>query len=471
MSTVSAIPKGLNESYSVEQGWTGQPAGRGTIDIIWPCCMTVFLCCWTSICLNVPPRSWNRWRRIHQKLLIACMSGLGPEFTFQLALGQWSSARRSVKQFAQSGYPTWSMSHAFFADMGGFILRPSDWVEFPLNAKQVHYLVTHGYLAFSDVALDPAIIDDKNKKDPLTRFLTVCQILWFSVNCAARLGTGIGIATMELSVLAFMFCTFGTYGCWMHKPMDVGTPIPVVPNTRLTEILVRAGESAQEPYRCTPLDFVGRDCSSWHLYWTYWMNVARKLHFVFPLERPPIASIPDDNFPPISSWATAILVFFQITYAAIHLLAWNFHFPTATERILWRVATSYIVCSIIGYWIIELFVWRLFPKFRGPLHAVKLPVDATVSFTRGPGVERGQTKPSAVVKVHRFAERLRTHSAGRYDRHMEVPLRAILPVTLLGTGYCIARAYILLESWINLRALPHEDYLTVEFVLFWPHFQ
>ena len=111
------------------------------------------------------------------------MSGLGPEFTFQLALGQWSSARRSVEDFRRSGYPQWSMKHVFLADMGGFVLHARDWVPFPLNAEQVHYLVTHGYIPYSAVGLDKRVIDGKNKGDGIVRVIAVCQILWFSLNC------------------------------------------------------------------------------------------------------------------------------------------------------------------------------------------------------------------------------------------------------------------------------------------------
>jgi len=460
----------MNRSYPSEQGWTSQPAGRGTLGIIWPCCMTVFLCCWTSLCLNVPPPDWNRWRRIHQKIIIACMSGLGPEFTFQLALGQWSSARRSVKEFAGSGYTEWSLTHAFFADMGGFILRPPDWVEFPINAKQVHYLVTKGYIPFSDVAIEKAVISDKNKRDSLTRVLTVCQILWFSINCMARLVNGIGLTTMELSVVAFLFCGLGTYACWARKPMDVITPIKLTPNATLTEILVRAGDCAREPYRCTPMDFVGRECSSWHMYWTYWMDIARKLRLAFPLKRAPISSIPDDNFPPISDRASVILFLFQITYAGIHLLAWNFHFPTTTECLLWRIATSYIACSIVAYWIVEFCVWRFSPTVQRSLHALGLPAECPFSFTRGPDMEKGRKTTRLGRKARRIAG-LRNYSARKYDRQMEIPLKALIPVTFLGFGYCVARAYILLESWMNLRALPLNDYQTVEWSLFFPHVQ
>ena len=34
--------------------WQESPNGRGTMDIIWSCLFTVFICVWTAVHLNVP---------------------------------------------------------------------------------------------------------------------------------------------------------------------------------------------------------------------------------------------------------------------------------------------------------------------------------------------------------------------------------------------------------------------------------
>jgi hypothetical protein len=110
---------------------------------------------------------------------------LGPEFIFQLALRQWSSARRSVEAFKElghvscitQGHQDWSMAHAFLADMGGFVLDVEGYENFPLHAKQVHYLVKKGYVNYEEVGLSKEAITDKNKGEALVRFITVVQIL------------------------------------------------------------------------------------------------------------------------------------------------------------------------------------------------------------------------------------------------------------------------------------------------------
>jgi hypothetical protein len=104
------------------------------------------------------------------------LGALGPEFILLLALGQYSSAKNSYNAFKEAGFPEelWTMKHAFFADMGGLILRPKDWKPFPINGKQLHYLVTHErkdtnekYLEFPKISADA--IKDKNKSDGLVR--------------------------------------------------------------------------------------------------------------------------------------------------------------------------------------------------------------------------------------------------------------------------------------------------------------
>jgi len=444
---------------SAFQGWTAHPNGRGTTDIIWGCCVTIFLCCWSVVCINVPPARWGRWRRIHEKILVTCMSGLGPEFTFQLALGQWLSARLSVQDFKQSGFQHWSMKHAFLADMGGFVLHAPDFVEFPLNARHVHYLVVKGYISYDSVGIDVDIINDKNKVNGLVRFITVTQILWFSLQCLARLLQHLTLTTMELSALAYIFCTLGTYFLWIRKPMDVTSTIVLQPNTSLANILIQAGYLARQPYRSTPLDFVDREHSSWYLYWTYWMNLVRKLRLLYPIKRGPIEMIPDDNFPPLSGTTVAVLILFQGTYAAVQICGWNYPFPTPLEQLLWRVSSLYIILSIVLFWIVDTYAWKVYPTLKRYLCKPVKP-DSEMGYSNLCCARTPWTSSTARIR----------NNTSPYDTSMDIPLKALIPVTALGIGYCIARAYIFVEDWISLRALPPDAYDTVEWSALLPHF-
>ena len=173
----------------LQQGWTPQPDGRGTIDIISRASLPSFCCCWTVLCLNVPPPTWGRWKRLLEKTLVACLGIVGPEFILQLSFGQWMSARRSVEDFKRLGYSDWSMAHAFLADMGGFVLHARDWVPFPLDAKQVHYLVVRDIYHTLQWDWTSQLSMIRTEGDGVVRFITICQILWFSLNCIGRMYT------------------------------------------------------------------------------------------------------------------------------------------------------------------------------------------------------------------------------------------------------------------------------------------
>lgn len=93
-----------NPSDSILEGWRSSPRERGTIDIIWSCISTVFLCLWSMLHLNVPgPHdtfSTIFWRKSRWLLL----GILAPEVPMMFACGQWSSAKRSVQKMRELGF-------------------------------------------------------------------------------------------------------------------------------------------------------------------------------------------------------------------------------------------------------------------------------------------------------------------------------------------------------------------------------
>lgn len=86
-----------NETSPQFQGWTVGPSQRGTANIIITCAATTFLCCWVSVYPNIIAPNEGRWASFRDKLSLACLNLLGPEFLITLAAGQKSSARQSVK--------------------------------------------------------------------------------------------------------------------------------------------------------------------------------------------------------------------------------------------------------------------------------------------------------------------------------------------------------------------------------------
>jgi hypothetical protein len=460
-----------------KQGWTAQPDGRGTFDIIWSCGFTMFICSWSILCLNVPGPNDSRFKILRRKLYITAFGFLGPEFIFQLALGQWVSARNSVKAFHDSGYHQWTLSHAFFADMGGFVLHTRDMVPFPVDAKQLHFLVTQGYVKYPTV--NEQVIKDKNKVDGLLRIITLGQIIWFVINMCGRAAQGLAITCGELTTAAFIVCSLGTTFSWFYKPADVVTREIIESDASIADILVQAGDRASKPYSRTPLDFVSRKEWAWSLYWAHWMNILRRMHIVFAPTTRPVDRFENTlslELPPHISW---IPISVSGVYIALFLCGWNGEFPTQVEQALWRGASLVMSGCLVFYWSTTETTFTILPALRRRFNYPNPPAAATVDpgnpqeqHQQGQARQEQHTPPKKdvwlVSKLKKMLSRMRNNSLN-HDPALDVPLKANIPMYLMCIAYCYARSYIFIADVIQLRSLPASAYQTVNWADFFPH--
>jgi hypothetical protein len=73
----------------------------------------------------------------------------------------------SLKKFRLAGFTQWTITHAFYADMGGILLQVPGYPEFPIDAEQLYYLVDNKYINFPEIHEED--IEDRNKPDGLAR--------------------------------------------------------------------------------------------------------------------------------------------------------------------------------------------------------------------------------------------------------------------------------------------------------------
>ena len=115
-------------------------------------------------------------------------------------------------------------------------------------------------------------------------------------------------------------------------------------------------------------------------------------------------------------------------YGAVHITAWNDHFPTAAEQWLWRSSSLYIgFCG--GLWIVLNYLAQSF----GPLNA--------------------------------FWERW-MDGGGRWWQNILIGI----PVFVCGVSLILARAFIVVEAFISIRELPAAAYETPTWTQVFPHF-
>ncbi|OQE20966.1 hypothetical protein PENFLA_c015G02143 [Penicillium flavigenum] len=432
-------------------GWNDQPNSRGTLDILWMCLSTTFLCTYTILCLNCPARNEGFWRTQARKLLWMAIAIAGPEFVLTAAAGQLAAARDSVKSFHALGFTKWTYRHGFFANMGGFELVPADGGPFRINSKHIHWLVSRGYISVPEVSDEE--LWDKSKQDTIAKLITCVQVAYLILQCIGRAASGLAVTTIELSTVAIVGCTLMTSLCWLDKPLDVYYPVQIKMDITMGQILQEAGPIAARPYRQTPLDFVDDLRPSWALNIQTFMKMP-----VGPFQRP-IPRIGDSRLPWLTWTESSVLCLATLTYASIHLVGWNFEFPTNTEQILWRVSSLILLGTTIAFWILEsIAMWYRYGGGQEIL--IKLftsrtaPVDSVAS---------SEPKQACTADDNTYL-----HEAPFEPR--ELPLSwefwSIFPIAFI---YGTARTYILVETLVGLRSLPWTTYLTVEWAQFFPH--
>ncbi|KAH8694102.1 hypothetical protein BGW36DRAFT_384373 [Talaromyces proteolyticus] len=110
---------------------------RGTMDIVWSCLSVLILCVWSIHHFCVPnfvkneSSSQGNWMKKAllaniKKLNWSLLAILAPEYIFAKALAEKLAAHYSYKQFQehrQHGWSDWTITHAYFANMRGFVMR------------------------------------------------------------------------------------------------------------------------------------------------------------------------------------------------------------------------------------------------------------------------------------------------------------------------------------------------------------
>jgi hypothetical protein len=443
-----ALPDTVNQTAPVSDphvlvwGWVWNGNSRGTFDILSTCVFTTFLCTWTALHLNIPAPDESYHAGCFRKLRWMVQGLVGPEFVLYFAVGQRYEAKMSVEAFTKDGYDSWTMCHAFYANMGGFVLYPRDDMHFPVTARQLHYLVVNNFVPYP--MLDKKTVQDKSKADGFAKALTSLQIIWLLLQLSARLWQRLPITTLELTTLTYVICGLGCFWQWAQKPLDVATATPIMCEKSIQEIL--DGESDEDdqlstvrsrvPYtQLNPLDFVDNGSPSWTF------NVQPFLGFDFGKREFPVQRFANDRFPMIGlGREVALYMLFTLAFFAIHAAAWNFTFPTRTERLIWRIATCAIAGSMFVIWIAEGIQdfhryrrWRrLFSRFFGKVTELRDREEAMMAADFIPAWEFWVFVPATAV-------------------------------------YFTARAFVLVEMFVSLRAQPTAVYDDIQWQTFVPH--
>ena len=257
--------------------WRSSPNVRGSWDILSSCVITISLCAWTALHLNVPEhgtagRQWLRktkwlglglaapemvvyvaWRqrqeakrllrdakkRLRQpsksSRLYGILNKLLVSSTGLVAAGceevSTASSPASLSAGSWLAFPEWTLVHGFYAAMGGFAFDSSDASEAflpdgrtraSLTTSGVRFLLEHEPDLLPDISEEQ--IHDKSKADGLKKFLVCVQAMWFCASSISRLISSLPISLLELNAMGHSACALLIYVMWWEKPLDVAEP-------------------------------------------------------------------------------------------------------------------------------------------------------------------------------------------------------------------------------------------------------
>ncbi|ORX96153.1 hypothetical protein BCR34DRAFT_578805, partial [Clohesyomyces aquaticus] len=212
----------MKSTEIIVHGWKSSGSDRGTLDLVYDCFLTIFLCCWSSLHMNVPADHESKTTCIIRqvKWMIICI--LTPEILAYKAICEFGIARACREEMAkipQLHGQGWALIHGFLLIMGGISLKTADGGSFRPSADHFLELVRSGEVEVSKLPTEE--IEDKNKTSWIVKTLALAQILWFAAGELARAIQHLPVTTLELFTIAIIFCSIITYASWWHKPRDI----------------------------------------------------------------------------------------------------------------------------------------------------------------------------------------------------------------------------------------------------------
>ncbi|PKK44595.1 hypothetical protein CI102_11309 [Trichoderma harzianum] len=343
--------------------YVSSPNTRGTLDILWSSLFTIFACTWTLQHPNVPAQrddsrsgqskhvkwmsaqwrsaQWStaKWglKSLYKSTLRMLCTILAPELIMTTAWFDWVAAHnncRDMQRFAENDGVAWTLTHSYFANMGGFVIRGKPTKEqkhhdpYHLNGDLIYQLRDAEHIEKLPTITEEEI-KDKSKGDIFVKLIALGQIIWSTIQIIARAVRRLPVSPLEVAVVAFAISAVFIYGLYWNKPQRVGVTqtIQLKNNNMQNE---RAKLERSTIYSKTVL-FEG---------------LLSLLGIEIETETLPGAPISLDSAREAGAWETAGVVGVgAAVFGGIHVVAWNFAFPSTVELILWRCASIYTAAA------------------------------------------------------------------------------------------------------------------------------
>lgn len=169
------------------------------------------------------------------------------------------------------------------------------------------------------------------------------------------------------------------------------------------------------------------------------------------------------------------------SFTALHLIGWNFTFPSRTKRLLWRLSSGIVTFATVFFWVFETVAARhrfgrwdkylIWLQLKKPAPQPELPEQADQTATESKSdstapiettvFETGPVRQNTLYQLNAFEKE---QQQAKPILMWEVAL--IFPMVLL---YAASRAYLLAEVFVSMRSIPSGVYETFDFANVLPH--
>jgi hypothetical protein len=264
---------------------------------------------------------------------------LAPELIIIAATHDFVSARNTHKRLLSiadtTDKVTWTMTHTYFANMGGFVLRDttqrSD--DESNTPYEPYHLTAYGIIILRGGGFIPRLPDirteeikDRCKDDMFVKAIALAQILWTVSQAVVRAVRGLTTSPLEVAVLGFAACAVGIYILYWEKPKGPRSVITIEHCPDRRDIFDALSDEIEKEEKGISV-------------------VASLLVPRFVLRKTPgsptnldYVRFKEDTSTP--AYCAGMLG--AVLFGAVHFGAWNYPFTTTTELILWRCASLYI---------------------------------------------------------------------------------------------------------------------------------
>lgn len=406
LSIVLLVSSVQARNETVIRGWVQEPDGRGTWSILWSSLVTIFICTWSVLHLRVEHE--DRLFLFVRKCLWMFATFLTPEVILIAGADDYLKARASLSALVKWGGPEWTMTHAQFAIDEGFAISESamnnvsgtsDGNEESTSVSAmsdgsrtsndngestVCYLKHMIRLMETGEISRPPIsekeLQSRSNSDWLVKLIAVLQISWFALQTLGRAIQHIQVTSLEVLVVAFIFCSIFTYAfCW-SKPQNVEYRVFIKreakknPNREANPSIAISTESLSNTSRTL------QDQQEISKVTSRQETVQESAMAQSDIERPsPTANCErqdpsqyprlfgrlDDRRIELILWITGAIC--TTLFGALHCLAWTLPFPSRTEQLAWRICAvittslppTYITAICFWYWPIT---WDRLPE-------------------------------------------------------------------------------------------------------------